>query len=684
MKRRVACCLLISLMVAGLFVWPAPVSAQDDSDTIAAQAQAVLATEPVYTENFRLDNGDWTTDSTDPNVDPYYDVGTLHLWIGAPNTLGYSLSSWEAGDFYLETDSYYVDGSFDNEFGVIFRYVDENNYYYYSISTDGYYSLNRYVDGEWDTLVEWTQSDQIMTGDGSANWIGVFAVGDRITLLVNGTILETVYDDTFDYGTIGLAVGSFADGGDDIAFDDLSLWDAVDADQVAPSVTPSPASGPAATVATLRRGSPTYADDFSVQSDDWPANSNDVVQFAYENESFHIHVVGEGSIGWSINRRTFDPGVGDFYVETDLTDVAGLADAETGLAFRVVDSDNYYYFTISGAGSYRLYRMSDGEWHTLVDWTNALAIRTAPGATNRLGVLAQGASISLFVNDQLLTTVTDDVLSRGGIGPVVGTFTGAGGDAEIAFDNFSLWSLDPAPVATPAATPRPTARPTAHPTALPLPSVVPTVTPAAAEGDSAAVGAELDDLRLTDPTLNETFRSDNGQWIPSADDVVATSVQDGALHVQVNDSLAYGWATHDVATDDVYVEADASLVGDAADAEYGLVFRYMDENNYYQFTVDDTGAYNVAKTVDGEWASLVDWDSSDAVATGMDTANRLGVLVRGSQIAVVANGTVLAEVEDTDLPTGAIGVYVGSFFDSPAEGAFDNVDVWELPPDVIQ
>ena len=66
-------------------------------------------------------------------------------------------------------------------------------------------------------------------------------------------------------------------------------------------------------------------------------------------------------------------------------------------------------------------------------------IRELEGALNRLCVLAEGTSITLFANEAVLTTLSDDTFAGGQIGLAAGTFTEAG--LEVSFDNFSFWDL---------------------------------------------------------------------------------------------------------------------------------------------------------------------------------------------------------------------------------------------------
>jgi hypothetical protein len=104
--------------------------------------------------------------------------------------------------------------------GVLFRYQDEDNFYYYRISPDGSYSLVLYHAGERQVLIDWTEAPEIKSRN-QVNHLRVEAVGDRIRMFVNDKLLAEVSDDTFAKGEIALAVSTFEKGGATFKFDNL-------------------------------------------------------------------------------------------------------------------------------------------------------------------------------------------------------------------------------------------------------------------------------------------------------------------------------------------------------------------------------------------------------------------------------------------------------------------------------
>lgn len=99
---------------------------------------------------------------------------------------------------------------------LLFRYQDNDNYYYFHVSHNGYYKLGKRLDGQWVNLIEWTASDAVAQGD---NTLEVECSRSDITVLVNERELATVSDSAFAAGDVGLLAEAFDDPGVHVAFD---------------------------------------------------------------------------------------------------------------------------------------------------------------------------------------------------------------------------------------------------------------------------------------------------------------------------------------------------------------------------------------------------------------------------------------------------------------------------------
>lgn len=114
-------------------------------------------------------------------------------------------------DFELTVDTVALDGPENNSYGVIFRAQDTTTYYYFLISSDGYYQVQRVIDGVSVLLSNWIPSDAINVGIGEPNRVRVVGAEDRFRFYVNDTPLELCIPDDPD-ATSTFVGGACIDG----------------------------------------------------------------------------------------------------------------------------------------------------------------------------------------------------------------------------------------------------------------------------------------------------------------------------------------------------------------------------------------------------------------------------------------------------------------------------------------
>jgi hypothetical protein len=125
-------------------------------------------------------------------------------------------------DTVVEVEATKVSGPDDNDFGVICRYQDINNFYFFVISSDGYYGIAKVVDGEQELLGmdNMEYSDAINQGN-ATNEIRAECVGDSLILSINGQTLMNASDPDYTSGDVGVIAGTFDTAGTDIQFDNF-------------------------------------------------------------------------------------------------------------------------------------------------------------------------------------------------------------------------------------------------------------------------------------------------------------------------------------------------------------------------------------------------------------------------------------------------------------------------------
>jgi hypothetical protein len=98
-----------------------------------------------------------------------------------------------------------------------------------------------------------------------------------------------------------------------------------------------------------------------------------------------------------------------------------------------------YLFAISGNGHFDLFCLVDGQPYNVVNWTEVPSVEQGQ-STNHLRLFADGATISMYANGELLATVPDNTFRRGDIGLMAGSFEEGG--VEIAFDNLKVAEIE--------------------------------------------------------------------------------------------------------------------------------------------------------------------------------------------------------------------------------------------------
>jgi hypothetical protein len=186
------------------------------------------ATQPTGRVLFRDDFSDpssgWNQ-VTAPGGESIYLDGVYRIFVNQPNVDIWSKPGKSFQDVRVEVDAYKVGGERDNRFGIICRAVDDDSFYTFIVSSDGFYGIGL-IDGQSYQLLGMDAlqpSDAINLGSAS-NRIRADCVGDTLTLTVNGVQLAQVKDTRFPSGDVGLIAGTYDTPGTDIRFDDFIVY----------------------------------------------------------------------------------------------------------------------------------------------------------------------------------------------------------------------------------------------------------------------------------------------------------------------------------------------------------------------------------------------------------------------------------------------------------------------------
>lgn len=149
------------------------------------------------------------------------------------------------------------------------------------------------------------------------------------------------------------------------------------------------------------------------------------------------HSLGESNI-YHINMLTNEP-LSNFDIE-----VAVKFEDEQGefhgVIFRRADEDHFYGFQITPQGEYTIYREEETSISNLVGPNYSNNILPGRGQLNTLRVVAIGSGFKFYINDSLVASLTDTVLSSGEIGLYTCTCNGSD-NSSVSFYDLTLSAL---------------------------------------------------------------------------------------------------------------------------------------------------------------------------------------------------------------------------------------------------
>jgi len=177
----------------------------------------------LFQDNFTDPSSGWDRVRTEEGMTDY-DVDKYRIVVNATNADYWSNPGLDFGDAVITVETLKLSGPDDNNYGVLCRYQGRDNFYFFVISSDGYYGIGKVENGK-QQLLEPEQmypSDAILQGN-QYNNLRVVCDGPRLVLTVNGEQVAETEDHAFQRGDVGLMVGSFGQPGVDVLFDHFTV-----------------------------------------------------------------------------------------------------------------------------------------------------------------------------------------------------------------------------------------------------------------------------------------------------------------------------------------------------------------------------------------------------------------------------------------------------------------------------
>ncbi len=173
----------------------------------------------------------------------------------------------------------------------------------------------------------------------------------------------------------------------------------------------------------------------------------------------------------------------------------------------------------------------------------------------------------------------------------------------------------------------------------------------------------------------DDFSSSSSGWDEFDGDNGATFYANGAYHIRVDSTKYYVWGNPGQSFSDALVSVQARPVRPVGDADFGVICRYQNKDNFYALEISEDGYYAIWKEEGGEYTALVEWAASDAIPVDGSPVTIQAACV-GDTLTLAVNDVVIAEVQDTSFSSGDIGLLAGTWNTGGVEIEFDNVVVY--------
>jgi hypothetical protein len=185
---------------------------------------ADLVTRPgdvLFRDDFSNPANGWPQ-STSSNGVLGYAANRYQMLVQSANYDLRAVSGHAYGDVQIEVDTTWLAGPLDNRFGLICRFQDMDHYYFFIISSDGYYAIGKFRDGTASLLGQEMMefSSAIQAGE-EGNQIRFDCIGNSLTGFVNNQPIALTQDADYSAGDAGLITGTFDETGVLIGFENF-------------------------------------------------------------------------------------------------------------------------------------------------------------------------------------------------------------------------------------------------------------------------------------------------------------------------------------------------------------------------------------------------------------------------------------------------------------------------------
>jgi len=169
----------------------------------------------------------------------------------------------------------------------------------------------------------------------------------------------------------------------------------------------------------------------------------------------------------------------------------------------------------------------------------------------------------------------------------------------------------------------------------------------------------------------ESFSDNTSGWDRAINDGGIMDYDSGGFRILVREPKLNYWSTPAGNYQDVRVEADVTKLNGPDENRAGVICRYRN-GDYYFFIISNDGFYAIGKFIGGMTLLIGQEFMQQTEFVQPAQVNHLRADCIGDMLTFYVNFNQVASVQDTDFPTGGVGVLAGSFDEPGVDVLFQN------------
>jgi len=206
------------LLIAALICTACDLQLNSQTDSQSVEPGAIL-----FSDDFSNPSSGWGVWNQGGAVVEYHNEA-LRILVNDSQYDFWSVAGRSFSDVQIEVDSVKIAGPNDNDFGIICRYQNKDNFYMLVVSSDGYYGIAKMKDGQYSMIgADRLQYSSAIAQKEAANHLQADCVGSSLRLYANGVKLLDAQDTDFSKGDVGLIAGAYNEKGVEILFDNFTV-----------------------------------------------------------------------------------------------------------------------------------------------------------------------------------------------------------------------------------------------------------------------------------------------------------------------------------------------------------------------------------------------------------------------------------------------------------------------------